>query len=211
MKSGLATIVWMGLALAAANAFAEPAPQYSSDDFVHAILAGPKPCPNGKSQAACEANPKTRRWTLVTPGSVQTPTAPMTAPAVSAHRPAHAQHVAAAQPTLSAANVLVTFASGSANLTPQGRANLKSIAVGLNSDALASVNFEIAGYTDARGNDIDNFFLAGRRADAVRDYLVGLGLSPDRLKTAGYGSAHLADPSDPQSELNRRVELHRLN
>jgi hypothetical protein len=27
----------------------------------------------------------------------------------------------------------------------------------------------------------------------------------------GYGPDHLIDPTDPTSEANRRVELHRLN
>ncbi len=214
VKFRIAVCIGGGLLLFAPITVADPAPQYSPGDFVGAILAGPKPCPQGQSQGSCEANAKTRRWSL------EPPTTPLRGPsppaaAVGARKfPGPGQHARAmptAPPRLSAANVLVTFASGSADITAQGKANLRSIAAGLNGDSLAMVNFEIAGYTDASGNDIDNFFLAGRRADAVRDYLVGQGVRSDRLQTAGYGSAHLADPSDPGSELNRRVELHRLN
>jgi outer membrane protein OmpA-like peptidoglycan-associated protein len=213
MKSALRNTGFVALLLITGPALADPAAQYSSSDFVSAILSGPKPCPPGQSQSACEGNAKTRRWSVV---SSSGPRAPLTAPVASgparapAHHPRAAQVAQAAQP-VSAGNILVTFALGSADLTAQGKANLRSAAAGLNSDSLASVNFEIAGYTDASGSEIDNFFLSGRRADAVRDFLVGLGVRADRLSTAGYGSAHLAVPADPGSELNRRVEMHRLN
>src|SRR3954447_6184552 len=42
-------------------------PDYSADEFVKAILKGPQPCPKGMTQEACEANPKTRRFTRATP------------------------------------------------------------------------------------------------------------------------------------------------
>src|SRR6185503_4993394 len=86
---------------------ADPAPEYSPGDFVKAILSGPAPCPPGRSLEACEANPKTRRFTLVTAGQ-------------AAHRGGPAgQHAAPHAPKLSSADVLVPFALGSAEITPQ--------------------------------------------------------------------------------------------
>ncbi len=212
MRSAL-TLAFGALLLAAGAAHAaEPAPQYTSDEFVRAILSGPLPCPKGVSAAACEANPKTRRFSLVAP----TP-APTQAPAPARAAPRRAIATAptappAARPTkVSAANVLVTFAVNSAEITPQGQANLQSIAQGLNKPALAAVSFEIAGFTDATGSADANLALSQRRAEAVKAYLVTREIRAERLKTAGYGQDHLIDPNDPTSEANRRVELHRLN
>jgi OmpA-OmpF porin, OOP family len=195
---GLAVVAF-SVCVAAAGAAQEPAPQYSSDDFVRAILSGPMPCPKGVSLQACEANPKTRRFSLAT-----------SADAAGPRRPAHtagAAHTA----KLSSRDVLVTFALGSAQITPQGQVNLGSVAEGLNRPALASVSFEVAGFTDVTGSPDTNLTLSQRRAEAVKSYLVGHNVSAVRLTTAGYGSDHLADPADPTSEANRRVELHRQN
>jgi outer membrane protein OmpA-like peptidoglycan-associated protein len=182
---------------------AEPAAQYTPDDFVKAILKGPQPCPKGASQAACEANPKTRRFTLATPALPDLSTSA---------RPA-AQHARpASKPvSVSAANVMVTFALNSAEITDQGQANLRAIAEGLSKPALAEVAFEVAGFTDVTGSAAANLDLSQRRAEAVKAFLVAQKVWPGRLKTAGYGQEHLLDPTDPTSEANRRVELHRLN
>jgi flagellar motor protein MotB len=42
----------------------------------------------------------------------------------------------------------------------------------------------------------------------VVDYLTrGHAIAPDRLEAVGYGEARLADPADPASGKNRRVEV----
>ncbi|MGA0603146.1 OmpA family protein [Caulobacter sp. KR2-114] len=202
-------LAWVALG---SPALADPEPQYTPEQAKSAILSGPRPCPSGRSQQSCEADPLTRRWCIGESCMHRSPppqTATARAPAAPAGRPAGRQ--APPQPRLSSADILVTFQSGSSEITPQGRANLRSMARALNSDSLGSLNFEVAGYTDASGNELDNFLLSGRRADAVRDFLVSLGVRGERLSAAPYGSAHLADPGDPRSPLNRRVELHRLN
>jgi OOP family OmpA-OmpF porin len=201
----LATIAFVvGLGGAASAGAAEPPAQYSSDDFVRAILSGPLPCPKGVSQQACEANPKTRRFSLGTPNETS-----------AAKRPAHvidpARPAKVTSPKVTAQDVLVTFALGSAEITPQGQANLRSVATGLNQPALAEVAFEVAGFTDVTGRPEANLMLSQQRAQAVKAYLVSQKVAAARLNTAGYGSEHLADPSDPASEANRRVELHRQN
>lgn len=200
MRSAI-TLAFVSVLLVAGQAqAAEPAAQYSSDEFVRAILTGPAPCPKDLSAAACEANPKTRRFSLATPASPRRPTAAARPAAVAPHAP-----------KVSAANVLVTFTVNSAEITPQGQANLQSIAQGLNKPALAALSFEVAGFTDATGTAEGNLALSQRRAEAVKAYLVAREVRADRLKAAGYGQDHLFDPADPSAEANRRVELHRLN
>jgi len=189
----------LGLCGAVSAGAAEPSAQYSSDEFVRAILSGPQPCPKGVSLQACEANPKTRRFSLGTPNEV-----------AATRRPVQA--AAPARPSkVTSQDVLVTFAVGSAEITPQGQANLRSVAAGLNKPALAELAFEVAGFTDVTGRPDANLALSQQRAEAVKAYLVSQKVPAARLNTAGYGSEHLADPSDPASEANRRVELHRQN
>jgi outer membrane protein OmpA-like peptidoglycan-associated protein len=202
------------IALLSTPAFAQTAganPDYSPDDFVKAILTGPQPCPPGKSLEACEANPKTRRFSLAT----QKPSAPANAAAPQTARTlASNSGLPKAPPrprTVTSANILVTFATGSAEITPAGQANLKSVAAGLNRPALAALHFEVAGYTDVTGAADLNADLSRRRAEAVKTYLAALSVDPSRLVTVGYGAEHLANPGDPTAEENRRVELHRLN
>ncbi|HEX7947410.1 MAG TPA: OmpA family protein, partial [Phenylobacterium sp.] len=77
--------------------------------------------------------------------------------------------------------------------------------------ALAEVDFEVAGFTDVSGPYALNRALSLARAEAVKTYLTALNVNPKRLTAVGYGPEHLIDPSDPTSEANRRVELHRQN
>jgi outer membrane protein OmpA-like peptidoglycan-associated protein len=71
--------------------------------------------------------------------------------------------------------------------------------------------FLIEGHTDTFGTEPYNQRLSERRAEAVKDWLVGtLRLEPDQLTTGGFGESRpLVDPSgsvDVQA-LNRRVEI----
>lgn len=45
----------------------------------------------------------------------------------------------------------------------------------------------IEGHADEQGTTAYNFALGERRANAVRDYLVGRGVAPGRLRTISYG------------------------
>lgn len=67
----------------------------------------------------------------------------------------------------------------------------------------------ITGHTDASGNENANLALSEARADAVAHYLAARGISPDRISTAGRGSA---EPLVPGSDVrarrqNRRIEF----
>lgn len=50
-----------------------------------------------------------------------------------------------------------------------------------------AVNVIIEGHADERGTREYNLGLGDRRANAVKDYLVALGVNPSRVKTISYG------------------------
>lgn len=209
MKQAL--ILAAALALAATGGAAQarqaqPAPQYSASDFAKSMLSEPTPC-EGANEADCESVGKTRGFSLPT----------LSAKAVAAHAAPKASKSAAAKASaprpkiLGGANLLVTFRPGSSDITPQGRANLASVAEGLKRPSLAAKRFEIAGYTDPTGGADVNLPLSKSRAEAVVGVLVSAGIEPERLTAQGYGSEDLVAPDHPTDERNRRVEIHRLN
>lgn len=67
----------------------------------------------------------------------------------------------------------------------------------------------VEGFADPAGTPAYNRALSKRRADAVREYLVGKGLDGAQLRTVGYGESRQVRPgaagSAPGAELNRRV------
>lgn len=73
------------------------------------------------------------------------------------------------------------------------------------------IRIEISGHTDNAGNAAANKKLSLMRADAVKDWFVSKGISPNRLSTYGYGEEFPRFPNDtPENrELNRRIEIKR--
>ena len=56
-----------------------------------------------------------------------------------------------------------------------------------------------------------NMTLSERRAEAVRDYLVGhFSIGASRLIAIGYGEERLKNTADPDAAENRRVEVVNL-
>lgn len=68
---------------------------------------------------------------------------------------------------------------------------------------------EIAGHTDAWGDDMANLHLSERRARAVRDFLVAHGVDGSKLMTRGYGGSRpIADNLTADGRYaNRRIEF----
>ena len=71
------------------------------------------------------------------------------------------------------------------NLGADARRTLEKQAAWLKANAGISVTVE--GHADERGTREYNIALGERRANAVKDYLVALGVSPNRVKTISYG------------------------
>lgn len=101
----------------------------------------------------------------------------------------------------------VTFAAGSARLSPRARTALGRVAATLASAPGLTVT--IAGYTDNSGGASFNRALSLARASAARDYLAAHGVPAARLKTAGFGAGRpVADNSTAAGRAaNRRIEF----
>lgn len=56
-----------------------------------------------------------------------------------------------------------------------------------------SVSIIIEGHCDERGTEEYNIALGEKRAKSAFDYLVSLGISPDRIKTISYGKSQPTD------------------
>ena len=79
----------------------------------------------------------------------------------------------------------VFFDFDQANLTSEGREKLAGNAKLLN--AASGVRIVIEGLCDERGTNEYNLGLGERRAHAVKNYLVSLGVSASRIRTISYG------------------------
>ncbi|MCX7973985.1 MAG: peptidoglycan-associated lipoprotein Pal [Candidatus Aminicenantes bacterium] len=72
-----------------------------------------------------------------------------------------------------------------------------------------SVKILIEGHCDERGTEEYNLALGERRAKSTFDYLVSLGISPDRMKIISYGKSQPLDPGHNEEAWakNRRAQF----
>jgi OOP family OmpA-OmpF porin len=104
------------------------------------------------------------------------------------------------------ANLLITFATGSSELSPETIHTLEVVAKALQSDRLAGLTFRVEGHADPRGSDEYNMKLSADRAAAVVSYLTDkLGVPAQRLVAVGKGSTEPLDTARPDAPENRRV------
>ncbi|GAB4248613.1 MAG: hypothetical protein OHK005_15210 [Candidatus Methylacidiphilales bacterium] len=106
--------------------------------------------------------------------------------------------------TLSAYTVY--FAFDNFTIAPSERGKLEQTAQYLATNP--AVRIIVAGHTDERGTIQYNLGLGERRANAVRDYLIGLGVSGSRIQTISYGEERPVDPSSNEAAWakNRRAQ-----
>jgi outer membrane protein OmpA-like peptidoglycan-associated protein len=100
------------------------------------------------------------------------------------------------------------FGAGAAALTDGAKATLDQVAALLKGAQGCSVT--VGGHTDSRGDDSYNQQLSQDRANAVRTYLVGAGVSADRLKAVGFGESKPKVSPEVSAEdraANRRIEF----
>jgi peptidoglycan-associated lipoprotein len=81
----------------------------------------------------------------------------------------------------------IFYAYDSAVLRPESREALDELIKMLNDNP--NVTIELGAHTDRMGTEAYNEALAQRRAQAVVDYLIAGGITPERLEARGYGKS----------------------
>lgn len=101
----------------------------------------------------------------------------------------------------------VLFAVNSSALKAGSYDELNRVAKVLNQYPQTTIT--IAGHTDSTGTDAYNKTLSERRADAVKNALVGMGVNPARMTAIGYGESRPVADNNIESgrQMNRRVEI----
>lgn len=106
------------------------------------------------------------------------------------------------------ASTTILFESGSDVLTTESLRTIESMAALF--AEYPDTDIEIDGHTDSSGIASNNLNLSQQRANAVRDYLIKLGISANRLSAYGFGDGvPIADNSTSAGrKLNRRIEFN---
>ena len=99
----------------------------------------------------------------------------------------------------------IYFAFDSFDISPDEGNKLQRIADFMKD---ANNNIILAGFTDERGTPEYNRGLGERRAQAARNYLISLRVSPNRIQTVSFGQEMPADPGHDEAAWakNRRAE-----
>ncbi len=134
-----------------------------------------------------------------------------TAPAAEQKAPTqiHAKATAPMRPEPRALDLEIKFQFNSDQLTSDGMDVLDQLAAALKSEQLASArSVVLEGHADAKGSANYNQALSLKRAQATRNYLATRhGISAGKLRATGKGASELADPNNPEDEVNRRVRV----
>ena len=105
----------------------------------------------------------------------------------------------------------VYFDSDKSDIREDARATLTRVADSIKAALKANPNFTliIEGHNDERGSAEYNLGAADRRAQAVKDFLVQLGVPADRLKVISYGKERpvCTVSTDDCLQQNRRVHF----
>ena len=90
------------------------------------------------------------------------------------------------------------------SLMPAGRSTVEALATWMNN--FPAVTITIQGHADERGTREYNLALGERRANAVFDYMLALGVEANRLRTISYGKERPAvlGSNDEAWAQNRR-------
>ena len=106
-------------------------------------------------------------------------------------------------------NIQITFDFDSAALREDQKPKLTTLCQVMN--AVDVEVFRIVGHTDASGSADYNERLSLLRAQEVKRFLVSdCGIDANRLEAVGVGESFLFDQTDPNGDINRRVEFQAL-
>lgn len=101
----------------------------------------------------------------------------------------------------------IFFATGEYELLPQSTTELHKLFDFL--QANPRIRIEISGHTDNTGSEQSNQLLSEKRAEIVRNFLINLGISADRIEAKGFGQHRpiASNLTEEGRQQNRRTEL----
>ncbi len=113
-------------------------------------------------------------------------------------------------PRGSAKTTTPSFDFDSAALSPEDREILAEVAKCLTTGPLQGKTAGLIGRADARGEDEYNMTLGAHRADAVKRYLIDLGVGRDRLRASSRGELDATGKDEAGYAQDRRVDIELL-
>lgn len=159
--------------------------------------------------AACETAPKETGSAASEGGAAAaTAPAPPSTPTVEPGEPTVTEKIAKVDPQRQLVLEVgdrVFFDFDKYNLKPEARETLERQAAWMNNNPGLTVIIE--GHCDERGTREYNLALGERRANAARDYLLALGINPNRVSTISYGKERpaVAGSNETAWAQNRRA------
>lgn len=113
------------------------------------------------------------------------------------------------QPVTKVFEAVTLFDFNKAILKPQGKERIRKYREEAKARLASVEKIKITGYTDSIGSEAYNKKLSLRRADAVRNHLVKLGVDPNKMEVTGMGKSNpvASNKTKAGRAKNRRVEV----
>lgn len=158
----------------------------------------------GLALAACESSPEVNSsasgdGSSAASASQQGTGGPVTSGVTS--QPVGSQSPGSAEDFVVNVGDRVLFGFDKFDLSPEARTTVENQVTWLKRFPVATVSIE--GHTDERGTREYNLALGERRANSVRDYMIALGVDPNRVKTISYGKERPVDPASSEDAWSR--------
>ena len=110
-----------------------------------------------------------------------------------------------------AVSMELKFDFDSYRLSAEAEKIVNILGIAMQDQEFSQYSFLIEGHTHATGSQDYNKILSEKRAENVKQYLVNrFGIDPIRVRTVGRGELDLLDKSNPESSINRRVQVVNL-
>ena len=108
---------------------------------------------------------------------------------------------------MASADRIVYFSYDSTNIVPESRTIIENNARSLTKNP--QIITQLEGHTDERGSREYNIALGERRANAVRQTMIAMGVSPQQIRVVSFGEERPAAAGHDERSyaLNRRVEI----
>ena len=172
--------------VAQGSAFADPASQVTSQDIKSALDSCPTGTVEGPDGVCVKPKAGQMGFDLAAPSDSDSSSSP-----ANTSGGTRSLGKVSSEPQ-KIVDLKMTFAEGSADLNDQDKANAKALAAMLMLPKYAHAKVMITGNTDTSGSAADKLDLSKKRAEAVKTYLVSIGVDAGRIDAVGYSHTKLA-------------------